>query len=100
MSESKTLRQQLAREPAPSCSQRDPERDFFFPHRGTRQQQVGGVSAGDQQHGNHASKKHQQQRPRIADKDLLIRREGYIIELRVSFFVSWNESWQRSLGLL
>ena len=43
---------------------------------------------------------HKQQRPRIADKNLLVRCEGYIVEFRIGFFVSWNQSRQRSLGLL
>ena len=45
-----TFDQQLFRQARAIGPEREPQRDFLFPHRGARQQEIGDIRAGDQEH--------------------------------------------------
>lgn len=51
----------------PRPAQRGPQRDFPLPYRGSRQQKVRYIRAGDQKYQAHGAKQDQQQRPHVAD---------------------------------
>ena len=54
------LGQELADEPGPARTQRRPDRQLPAPGQRPRQDQVGHVRAGDEQHERHGAHQHQQ----------------------------------------
>ena len=67
------FRKKLPDNPAASGSHRGANRNFPFPARRARQQQIGDIRAGDQQHEADRTQKNQQRIPHAAHDDVLQR---------------------------
>ena len=72
--EQQALGQHLPRQPPPAGADGRAHRQLALPADGARQQQVGDVDAGHQQHDAHRRHQHDERMPHVAD-DVLVQRD-------------------------
>ena len=73
------LGEELADQAAASGADRRAHDDLAAARRGARQQQIGDVGAGDEQHEAHRAEQHEQRLPRRADDGLMERRDAHAL---------------------
>src|SRR5262245_25987943 len=97
------LSQQLPHDAPSAGAHRHTHGDFSLPRRSARQQQVGHVRAGDQQHASDGAQQDQQRRPDIANDGVSQRRDRHAIALigvGILFFQRYRDVLHLGASLL